>query len=172
MHTKFVTAAFAALAGAAILTGCQSPFASPEPDYEGLENYISDELNDRYPPVIATHLSGVECPRQAEALKPGDSLVCRVDLEGHTVRLEVAVTDTQFRFSALDAVYDLSTEADDLAEHISDKVDASVTLDCGEGLKVVPIGESFECTAADTSGDSATIRVTAGQTDDYLELLD
>jgi hypothetical protein len=168
---KFVTAAFAAIAGAVALTGCQSPFTSAEPDYEALESYITDELNDRYP-LISHHLSGVDCPRQADPLKSGDSRLCTIDLEGHTVRMEVAADDTELRFTTLDMVYDLGPAAETLAVEISNEVEFPVTLSCGEGLKVVPIGDSFECTAADEYGDTRTIRITANPDGEFWEVLD
>jgi hypothetical protein len=69
-RTKFVTAAFAAIAGAAILTGCQSPFSSAKPDFEALESYLIDELNDDYS-AISRQVSSVECPLQADTVKSG-----------------------------------------------------------------------------------------------------
>jgi hypothetical protein len=86
---KFVTAVFAAVAGAVALTGCQSPFTSAEPDYEALESYISDEVNGDFSSQISREVSGVDCPRQADTVTSGESFVCIVDVDGHDVRVEV-----------------------------------------------------------------------------------
>jgi hypothetical protein len=177
MHTTnsrktFITASFAVIAGAVALTGCQSPFSGAAPDHEALESYISDELAERYPPQIARYAMSVDCPRQADPLKPGDSLMCTVDIDGHDVRLAMTATETQLEFSTLDAVYDLAPAAQDMAAQISDEVEFPVTLDCGDGLKVVPIGDSFECTAADDYGDTRTIRITTTPNGEFWEVLD
>ena len=51
--------------------------------------------------------------------------------------------------------------AEAMAVEISNAVEFPVTLSCGDGLKVVPIGDSFECTATDEHGDTRTIRIRA-----------
>jgi hypothetical protein len=176
MHTihsrkKFVTAAFAAIAGAVALTGCQSPFSSAAPDYEALESYITDELNDDYS-QLSRQVSGVDCPRQADTVKSGESFLCTVDLDGHDVRVEVTAKNEGLAFNTLDIVYDLEPAAQAMAVEISNEVEFPVTLSCGEGLKVVPIGDSFECTAADEYGDTRTIRITANPDGEFWEVLD
>jgi hypothetical protein len=169
---KFVTAAFAAIAGAVALTGCQSPFTSAEPDYEALESYISDEVNGDFSSQISREVSGVDCPRQADTVTSGESFVCIVDVDGHDVRVEVTAKNQGLDFTTLDIVYDLGPAAQDLADQISNEVEFPITLSCGEGLKVVPIGDSFECTAADEYGDTRTIRITANPDGDFWEVLD
>jgi hypothetical protein len=69
-------------------------------------------------------------------------------------------------------VYDLADTAQVLSTEISKEVDFAVTTSCGEGLKVVPIGDSFECTAADEFGDTRTIRVTANPEGEFWEVLE
>ena len=69
-------------------------------------------------------------------------------------------------------VYDLADTAQVLSTEISKEVDFAVTTTCGEGLKVVPIGDSFECTAADEIGDTRTIRVTARPEGEFWEVLE
>jgi Domain of unknown function (DUF4333) len=169
---KFVAAAFAAIAGAVGLTGCQSPFTSAEPDYEALESYISDEINDDYSSLIGHQVSGVDCPRQADTVTSGESFLCTVDLDGHAVRVQVTANDEGLDFNTLDMVYDLGPAAEALAVEISNEVEFPVTLSCGDGLKVVPIGDSFECTAADEYGDTRTIRITANPDGEFWEVLD
>ena len=176
MHTtntrkKFVTAAFVAIAGAVALTGCQSPFSSAEPDYEALESYITDEISDDYS-QIGRQASGVDCPRQADTVTSGESFLCTVDLDGHGVRVEVTAKDEGLDFNTLDMVYDLGPAAEAMAVEISNAVEFPVTLSCGDGLKVVPIGDSFECTATDEHGDTRTIRITADPDGEFWEVLD
>ncbi|HZN83430.1 MAG TPA: DUF4333 domain-containing protein [Mycobacterium sp.] len=169
---KFVTAAFAAIAGAVALTGCQSPFTSAEPDYEALESYVFDEVNGDFPSQISREVSGVDCPRQADTVTSGESFVCTVDVDGHAVRVEVTAKNEGLDFNTLDMVYDLGPAAQDFADQISNEVEFPITLSCGEGLKVVPIGDSFECTAADEYGDTRTIRITANPDGEFWEVLD
>jgi hypothetical protein len=169
---KFVTAAFAAIAGAVALTGCQSPFTSAEPDYDALESYIADEVNGDFSSQISREVSGVDCPRQADTVTSGESFVCIVDVDGHDVRVELTAKNHGLDFTTLDIVYDLGPAAQDLAAQISNEVEFPITLSCGEGLKVVPIGDSFECTAADEYGDTRTIRITANPDGDFWEVLD
>jgi hypothetical protein len=48
----------------------------------------------------------------------------------------------------------------------------AATLDCGDGLKVVSLGDSFDCTAADPPGDTRTARITASRDGEFWEVLD
>jgi Domain of unknown function (DUF4333) len=177
MHTthsrkKVVTTAVAAIAGLAALTSCQFSFSSGGPDYELLESAITDELNEIYPKKISHEASSVDCPRQADTPKSGDSFLCTADVDGHAVRVEVTVKNDDLELNTLDMVYDLAYTAQVLSAEISNEVDFAVTMSCGEGLKVVPIGDSFECTAADEFGDTRTIKVTANPEGEFWEVLE
>jgi tartrate dehydratase alpha subunit/fumarate hydratase class I-like protein len=99
-------------------------------------------------------------------------LLCTADLEGYAVRVQVAAKGEGLEYKTLDAVYDLGPAAEELAGYISAEVESAVTLSCGEGLKVVPIGDSFDCTAADETGDTRTIRITNSPNGDFWEVLD
>jgi hypothetical protein len=113
-------------------------------------------------------VSNVECPRPPTAPKTGESLTCNADVEGHPVRVEVKVRDEDYNvdFSTLDAVFDLEDAGWTLTQQVSAELGFPVTVLCGEGLKVVAIGGSLECTAADSDGDERTVRLTAGGVDD------
>jgi uncharacterized protein DUF4333 len=137
------------------------------PDYEKLESEITGELNNRYA-KIAHEVSNVECPRLPTAPKAGEAFTCNADLEGHPVRVEVKVRDDDYNvdFSTLDAVFDLEGVGRVLTEQVSTELGFPVTVQCGEGLKVVAIGDFLECTAADSDGDQRTVRLTAGGVDE------
>ena len=138
---------------ASSLAGCSFSFSAGGPDYEKLQQGIADELNSTYS-SIDQEVTAVDCPKQSE-LKTGDTFICTADLDGQDVRVEVTATDDDgnVNFSTLDIVYD---------QDITEDRGFDVTVDCGDGIEVVAIGESFECTAADRRGDTRQVQVTAG----------
>ncbi|WP_245906123.1 DUF4333 domain-containing protein [Mycolicibacterium palauense] len=162
------------LLAAPALASCQFSFSTGGPDYEKLENAIGDELNKSYS-EISQEVSSVDCPRQDPTPKAGDTFVCTADVDGNPVRVQVNVKDDEnnVNFSTMDVVYDLNDTAQGLARDISESRGFDVTVTCGEGLKVVEVGQSFECTAADRSGDTRQVKVTAGAVDepDHWEIL-
>ncbi|MCB1292012.1 MAG: DUF4333 domain-containing protein [Mycobacterium sp.] len=157
------------------MAGCQFSMSAGGPDYKKLENAISDNLNENYQ-TFNKQVSGVDCPRQSETPKTGDTFICKADLDGTPVRVLVTVKDDEQNvdFSTMDTVYDLSTVAQRLTQEISADRGFAVMVTCGEGLKVVEIGQSFECTAADRNGDTRQVKVTAGAVDapDRWEIID
>ncbi|NVN51863.1 hypothetical protein HLY00_1853 [Mycolicibacterium hippocampi] len=153
---------------APVAAGCQFSFSSGGPDYEKLESAISDELNKQYSSMaVAREVSAVECPRPEDSPKAGSSFNCIADLEGNDVRVEVKFTDDDYNvdFSTLDVVFDLAETGQGLSEDVSKDYGFEVVVSCGEGLKVVAVGESFECEAADRRGDTRPVKVTAGGPD-------
>ena len=157
------------------LAGCQVSVSAGGLDYEKLESAITGELNQRFA-TVAREVSNVECPRPPTAPKTGESFTCNADVEGHPVRVEVKVRDEDYNvdFSTLDAVFDLEDAGRTLTQQVSAELGFPVTVLCGEGLKVVAIGDSLECTAADSDGDERTVRLTAGSVDegDHWEVLE
>ncbi len=153
------------------LASCSFSFSAGGPDYEKLESAISDELNAQYA-KISREVSGVDCPRPSSSPKKGDTFLCGADVEGQNVRVEVTVKDddNNVSFSTLDSLYDLKTTARGLSREVSKEYGFAVKVDCGEGLKVVAVGESFECRAADPRGLTRTVKLTAaapGDKDDW-----
>lgn len=151
-----------------VAAGCQFSFSAGGPDYEKLETAISDELNKQYSSMaVSRQVSAVECPRPESSPKAGSSLTCIADLEGNDVRVEVKFTDDDYNvdFSTLDVVFDLAETGQGLSEDVSKDYGFDVTVTCGDGLKVVAVGESFECEAADPRGDTRPVKVTAGGPD-------
>lgn len=157
------------------MAGCSVSFSSGGVDYEKLESTIAEKLNGTYA-AISQQVSGVDCPRQAETPKTGDSFVCNADIDGQTVRVKVDVKDDDYNvdYSTLDVVYDLPTTGDGLSRRISDHYGFPVSVTCGEGIKVVEIGQSFDCKAMDQDGATRTVRLTAGDLgeDDRWEVID
>ena len=64
-------------------------------------------------------------------------------------------------FSTLDVVYDLPTTEQMLQTEISSQMGFLVTVKCGTGLKIVPVGDSFTCKAVDENSVEKTVEVTA-----------
>lgn len=144
------------------LAGCSFSFNSGGPDYEKLESAITDELNSSYT-EIGREVTTVECPRQDD-LAAGDSFVCTATVDDEPVRVEVNVKDDDYNvdFTTLDIVFDLPMTASGLEQEISADQGFPVTVDCGEGIEVVAVGGSFECTALNDQGDTVGVEVTAG----------
>jgi hypothetical protein len=166
-HLSLLLLAFA-------LSSCSFSFSAGGPDYEKLESGITDELNAAYA-KMSRKVSSVDCPRQPETPKAGDTFVCTADVEGNDVRVEVELADDESAdFSTLDVLFDLPDTAEGLARAISAEHGFDVTVACGEGLEVVAIGQSFECIAADGAGDTRTVKVTAGEVgaEDQWELVE
>lgn len=170
-----LSTALALPAAALALAGCQVSLSAGGPDYEKLESEITGELNKRYTQIART-VSNVECPRPTTAPKTGETFTCNAGLEGQPVRVEVKVRDDDYNvdFSTLDAAFDLENAGRALTQEVSAELGFPVTVLCGEGLKVVAIGEFLECTAAASDGDERTVRLTADSVDegDHWEVLD
>ena len=148
---------------APLLASCSFSFSAGGPDYEKLERGITDELNSSYE-NLDQKVSAVDCPRQSGKVAAGDTFICEADLDGNNVRVEVTAVDDkgEVNFKTLDVVYDLTATAQGLTKEITKDRGFKVTVSCGEGLKVVEAGKSFECEAADRRGDTRTVKVTAG----------
>ncbi|MFA7509289.1 MAG: DUF4333 domain-containing protein [Mycolicibacterium vanbaalenii] len=148
--------------GAALLaSACQFSIGGGL-DYDKLEKAITDELNTSYSSIDQT-VSSVECPEQSPRPGKGDTFECTADVGGQTVRVEATVTDDDYNvnFKTKDTLYDLPSAATTLSDEISKTLEFPVTADCGEGLKAVEVGATFDCTAADEYGTERTVRVTA-----------
>lgn len=160
---------------APILAGCSFSMSAGGPDYDKLERGITDELNASYQ-EISREVSGVDCEKPSKTPKAGDKFICHADVDGSPVRVQVVVDDDEqnVSFSTLDVVYDLSKTAQSLVQEISADQGFAVTVTCGEGLKVVEVGKSFECIAADRRGDTRPVKITVGEIgeDDNWELVD
>lgn len=145
-------------------------------DYDKLQAQINENLTAQYREVGHTP-SDVECARSKLPPKTGDTVECTATVDGHddqTVRIEVTVGEEgHLNFRTLDTLYDLPTVGEKLAEQLTANQGFDVSVDCGEGIKIVADGQSFDCTATDPAGHDRTLRVTAGGVgnDDRWELL-
>ena len=146
------------------LASCSFSFSTGGPDYEKLEGAIADELNGTYS-SISREVSGVDCPKPAQTPKAGDTFMCGADVEGQNVRVEVAVEDDDYNvsFSTLDILFELAETEKSLSQDVSKEFGFDVTVTCGDGMKIVEIGQSFECTATDPRGNARTVKLTAGE---------
>ena len=144
-------------------------------DYQKLEDEITKELNTSYSSLDET-VSSVECPEQSPEPKAGSTFDCTAEVGGQTVRIGVQVKDDDYNVSyeTKDKLYDLPTLAAGLGDEVSKQVGFDVTVDCGEGLKAVEVGQTLDCTAADPQGEERTVQVTAapGDQDDNWSLLE
>jgi len=147
--------------GAALVVGACS-FSTGGLDYAKLESKITEELDNSYS-SINQKVSSVDCPEQSPEPKAGGKFECKAEVGGQTVRLEVTVNDDDYNVTYVtkDTLYDLSSVASTLGDEVSGQVDFPVTVDCGEGLKAVEVGKTFDCTAVDPQGAERTVRVTA-----------
>ncbi|HEX9833607.1 MAG TPA: DUF4333 domain-containing protein, partial [Mycobacterium sp.] len=155
--------ALAAIAAPVLsLTACNFSFSAGGPNYDELETSIADELKDSYS-EISPNAPTVTCPRSQPTPKPGGTFICNADVDGEKVRVEVTVEDDEgnVKFSTLDVVYDLPRTEQLLASEIESQMGFPVTVTCGTGLKIVPVGDSFTCTAADENSVEKTVEVTA-----------
>lgn len=166
---------FALLLVAPVLAGCSFSFSAGGPDYDKLEGAIADELNGTYA-EISREVSSVDCPRPSPTPKTGDTFVCGADVEGQNVRVEVKVNDDDYNvsFSTLDILFDLAETERGLSQDVSKEYGFEVTVTCGEGVKIVAIGASFDCEAVDQRGDARTVKLTAGDvgSGDSWEIVD
>ncbi len=173
MATTAVRLSLLALAAAPAIASCHVSVSAGGPDFTKLETAITDELNKSYT-AISRRVSSVECPSDTKP-KTGETFICNADVDGNTVRVQAKVTDDDGNvdFRTLDTLFDLSRTADGLSRQITEDRGFDVTVTCGDGLKVVEVGQSFECEAADTAGATRTVKVTAGAPgeNDQWELL-
>ena len=144
-------------------------------DYQKLEDEITKELDSSYS-SIGQQVSSLECPERSPSPKKGDTLECTADVGGQTVRVAATIKDDDYNvdFETKDTLYDLPSVAQTLAGEVSDKLGFEVTVDCGDGLKAVEVGATFDCVAADPEGETRTLQVTAapvGESDSW-ELLE
>ncbi|MFD9550771.1 DUF4333 domain-containing protein [Nocardia salmonicida] len=144
------------------LFGCNASVSIGGPDYGALEKDIATELDNAYA-SMSRKVSSVKCPRLADDPKAGDTFVCVADLADNDVRVDVTVENDEgaVKFKTRDIVFDLAATANGLTTDVASQVGFPVTVDCGQGLKIVEVGSTFTCTAVDTQGDSGTIEVTA-----------
>ncbi|MFD3592116.1 DUF4333 domain-containing protein [Nocardia sp. NPDC058640] len=144
------------------LFGCEASFSIGGPDYDALEKDITTELDKAYA-SMSRKVSSVKCPRLADDPKTGDVFVCIAVLDGNDVRVDVKVEDNEgaVKFTTRDVVFDLAETAAGLTTEVEAQVGFPVTVDCGQGMKIVEVGSIFNCTAVDEQGETATIEVTA-----------
>ncbi|MCV7367814.1 hypothetical protein CRI77_07925 [Mycolicibacterium duvalii] len=143
-----------------LVTACSFSFSAGGPDYDKLESGIADKLDDTYA-QISRSTSGVTCPRSQPRPSAGDTFLCHAELDGEQVRVEVTVEDDDgnVRFDTLDIVFDMAKTAALLDADIEEQVGFPVTVQCGDGLKVVPRGGAFTCTAVDRKFVEKTVQV-------------
>jgi hypothetical protein len=156
-----------------MLVGCSFSFGGL--DYDKLETQITDELNASYS-SLDQKVSSVDCPEQSPTPEAGDTFECIAQVGDQAVRVDVTVDDEDYNvtYTTRDTLYELPMVATTLADEVSRQVGFPVTVDCGEGLKSVEAGKTFDCAAADPEGTERTVRVTVepGDKGESWELID
>lgn len=148
-----------------VVSACSFSFSSGGLDYDHLQAQINDKLTAEYQ-ELGHAPAAVECPHPKPAPKTGDTFVCTTHVDGNdddTVRVEVTVGDDDtVKFQTLDTLYDLPIAGERLGEEITKNQGFPVTVECGDGVRIVANGDSFECVATDPQGKNRTVRLTAG----------
>ncbi|KAF0848115.1 uncharacterized protein DUF4333 [Nocardia caishijiensis] len=144
------------------LAGCSGSFSIGGPDYEALEKDIATELDKAYT-SMSRKVDSVKCPRLADEPATGDTFVCVAKVDDKDIRVDVRVEDEEgtVKFATRDVAFDLAATAAGISTDATDQLGFAVTVDCGQGLKIVEVGSTFTCTAIEAEGDSATVVVTA-----------
>lgn len=157
--------ALAAIAASTLsLTACSFSFSSGGGlDYDKLQTTVSDDIKSTYSDMV-TEAPPVTCDKPKDP-KPGDTFICTGDVQGQPLRVEVTLKDDQGNvdYKEVDLLYDLPRTAETLGPEIQSQVGFPVTVDCGEGLKSVEKGGTFECQAFDENSTAKTVKVTATQ---------
>lgn len=133
-------------------------------DTPALEAAILADLETAYAAGGKFAVGAVDCPPQATTPAIGDSFVCEAQVADGVVRVEATVTSDALdvTYQTLDLVYDIGEVEQRIAADASAQAGVAVTVTCpGPRTRIVAIGSSFDCTAADAAGQDATIRVTA-----------
>ncbi|BBX18594.1 hypothetical protein CRI77_07930 [Mycolicibacterium duvalii] len=133
-------------------------------DYDALESNVGNTLKESYA-GMPVEVAGVDCQRIDDPM-PHDTFTCLADIGApDKVRVEVTVTainDYKVDYETVDVVFDLADTVDVLQREISDFAETRITVDCGEGIIVVAVGDTFVCRATEPVEDeSADIVVTA-----------
>ncbi len=139
---------------ALVAAGCGR---EPELDMDRVASEVRSSLAATFDlPVTAP-----QCPDQVDVEK-GRSFTCRVRIAGLPLSVEVTQRDTDgnLRIQPTAAVLDMASVRNELTVAITAQLEGGkVEVDCGDDeVKVVPPGESFECSASDGSVER---RVTA-----------
>ncbi len=132
------------------------------PDIAKLEASITSEVNAAFA-SFDTSVTAVECPEQDD-LDVGAEFICALQLtdldEDMRVTVEVVNEDLDVEFSTLDLLYDMRVVEAAIADDQTSQLGVDIAVDCGEDrLQAIEGGASFECTATDPDGFTATVDV-------------
>jgi hypothetical protein len=144
------------------LTASACSFSVGGPDYAKLEASISDEVNTAFA-SFDTATTAVDCPEQ-DNLDVGAQFICTVqltDLDGDMrVNVEVVNDDLDVEFNTIDLLYDMRQVETAIADDQTSQIGIEIAVDCGDDrLQAIEGGASFECTATDPDGFTATVDV-------------
>ncbi|ADG78680.1 hypothetical protein TPAU25S_01754 [Tsukamurella paurometabola] len=143
------------------VVGCS--LFGPSIDFDALTKRIAQELSAEYV-KFGVKVDAVDCDESQRRPKPGSRFTCDARVREVSVPVEVTVKDDDMRvdFVTLQKLFDLGSAGPALAARVSEQVKAQVAVDCGTGLRALPPGSTFRCTARDQAGTAATLVYTVG----------
>ena len=145
--------------------GLSFGFGNNTLDDEKLETEISQGLTTQTGLVT----TAVTCPED-QTIEAGNVFNCEAALEGgQTLAIQVTQNDDEgnVNWSADEGLANLrgliSSEAleTQIAQGIAEQLNIEATIDCGAPYRILLTGETFNCTATNNSGNSASVEVTA-----------
>jgi len=129
-------------------------------DMDGVGAAIRSGIKEQLGLTVAE----LSCPESRE-MKAGDAFECTATTEGGA-RIQVAVTqnDDEGRVSwetaGSEGLLDLEQLEKQIHTGLLDQAGVEAEVDCGGRFSDTPAGGSFVCTARDTQGETAEVRVT------------
>ena len=133
-------------AAALALAGCQVSLSAGGPDYEKLESEITGELNKRYTQIARDSVerrvpTSQQRPRRQARPSPATPASKASPFAWRSKFAMTTTTSTSARSTPFSI---LRMQVGPLTQEVSAELGFPVTVLCGEGLKVVAIGDSLE----------------------------
>ena len=168
-------AAIAALAVLPLLAACSASVSLGDNGFDrsAFEQRAVSEIDDDYAKTGRT-VSTYECDYPESEITTGTAFTCVADIDGAKVRTQITITDDDggFKLTTDDLLYDMPTVAKQLAQPVADQLGGNVTVNCGEDVKALTAGSTFQCTVVNDGGATRplTYSVSAGGTNDRWEV--
>jgi hypothetical protein len=137
-----------------------SPQAQGSPS-SGVVKEIEDRLNKTVSKATGAAIQSLTCPAGTE-VKVGSRFDCNAVSAGQSFAIAVEITNAtgpQFQWSTKRLLV-LSKLEQFIQQQIKDKNGISVTVDCGNSIRVANPGDTFECKVSDSQGQSRSAKIT------------
>ncbi|MCF8605440.1 DUF4333 domain-containing protein [Gordonia sp. HY442] len=173
MRTLRTATVVATLAALPVLAACSASIGGTTLDHDKLNDEITTKLDTEYAKFPRT-VSSVDCDDPGKDPKVGTKFQCVADVDGTDVRVDVTTTteDMDVKYQTVDTLYDMAYASKTLAPSVSQRLGFQVNVNCGNGLKALTPGSTFECRVSNDSGESDTLTyfVTEGGGKDRWEI--